>query len=106
MVASKGRSGAVEREDGGRQAAGCGEECCARAVARGPCCVSSKNLVASGGGEIGRLATTLGRDAAHRRILAASSVAAVEHTAAAQARRRFESGFENGCGCSSDSRKK
>jgi hypothetical protein len=106
MVASKGRSGTVEREDGGGQAAGCGEECYAGAVARGPCCVSSKNLVASGGGEIGRLATTLGRDAAHRRVSAASSVTAVEHAVAVQARRRFESGFENGCGCSGDSRGK
>jgi hypothetical protein len=64
----------------------------------------TRRRVVSGGGEIERRATALGRGAARRRISAAGSMFAVEHAAAVQAWWRFESGFENGCGHSGNSK--
>ena len=58
----------MEREDGGRQAAGRGEERRAKAVAAGHATSAprTRRQVLSGGGETGKQATGLGRGAARR----------------------------------------
>ena len=68
----------MEREDGGRQAARCGEERHAGAVAvdHAASAQRTRRRVVSGGGEIGRQATALGRGAARRCIAAAAVRAA------------------------------
>jgi hypothetical protein len=58
----------------------------------------TRRRVVSGNGEIGRQATTFGRGAARRRVLAAGSAVAMEHAATVWTRQRFENGFENRCG--------
>jgi hypothetical protein len=64
----------------------------------------TRQRVVSGGGEIGRQATALERGVACHRVSAAASAVVVERTVAVRARRRFNSGFENGYGSNGDSR--
>ena len=74
-VASKWRSGAVEREDGGRQAAGRGEERRTGAVVVDHAVLArrTRRQVVSGSGETGKQAAALGHSAACRCVAAARS---------------------------------
>jgi len=83
-VASKGRPGAVEREVGGRQATGRGEVRRARAVVvdHAASARRTRRRVVSGGGEIGRQVTALGRGAARHCVSTAGSAVTVKHVAA------------------------
>jgi hypothetical protein len=70
---SKQRSDAVEREDGGWQATGRGEECRTSTVIvdRAVLAQRTRRRVVSGGGEIGRQAAGLERGATRRHVAGA-----------------------------------
>jgi hypothetical protein len=93
VVANKWRSGVVEREDGGRQVAGRGEERCTGAVAVDHTALArrTRQRVVSGGGETGKQAAVLEQRS---------------HEGASRGDAGMESWFENGWKNSGDSRRR